>query len=58
MDEPAKVGIDRLLNVFAASALVKPGEPAIVVDAGSAVTVDLLHEDGSFAGGAIFPGMR
>ena len=58
VDEPAKVGIDRLLNVFAASALVKPGEPAIVVDAGSAVTVDLLHEDGSFAGGAIFPGLR
>jgi type III pantothenate kinase len=58
VDEPAKVGIDRLLNVLAASTLVKPGEPAIVVDAGSAVTVDLLHEQGSFAGGAIFPGLR
>ena len=58
VDEPAKVGIDRLLNVLAASALVELGEPAIVVDAGSAVTVDLLHEQGSFAGGAIFPGLR
>ena len=58
VDEPDAVGIDRLLNVLAASALVRPGEPAIVVDAGSAVTVDLLHEQGSFAGGAIFPGLR
>lgn len=58
VDEPTAVGIDRLLNVLAARTLVKPGEPAIVVDAGSAVTVDLLHEQGGFAGGAIFPGLR
>ena len=58
VDEPAAVGIDRLLNVLAASGLVKPGRPAIVVDAGSAVTVDLLDEQGAFAGGTIFPGLR
>jgi type III pantothenate kinase len=58
VDEPASVGIDRLLNVLAASVLVKPGQPAIVVDAGSAVTVDLLDEQGGFAGGTISPGLR
>jgi type III pantothenate kinase len=58
VDEPANVGIDRLLNVLAARTMVKPGRPAIVVDAGSAVTVDLLDEQGGFAGGTIFPGLR
>ena len=58
VDEPDGVGIDRLLNATAAKALVKPGEPAIIACAGSAVTVDLLHEQGSFAGGTIFPGLR
>jgi type III pantothenate kinase len=58
VDEPERVGIDRLLNVLAAKAHVRPGQPAIVVDAGSAVTVDLLDEEGRFAGGAIFPGLR
>jgi type III pantothenate kinase len=58
IDEPDRVGIDRLLNAFAAAARVKPGQPAIIVDAGSAVTVNLLDESGAFAGGAIFPGMR
>ena len=49
---------DRLLNAFAASRRLKPGEPAIPIDAGSAVTVDLLDESGTFAGGTIFPGLR
>lgn len=58
VDEPGRVGIDRVLNAFAAAAIVKPGRSAIIVDAGSAVTVDLLDESGQFAGGTIFPGMR
>src|SRR5262249_62946 len=58
VDEPASVGIDRLLNVLVASALVKPGRPAIVGDAGSAVTRDLLDEQRGFAGGTISPGLR
>jgi type III pantothenate kinase len=58
VDEPDRVGIDRILNVFAAAGRVKRGHPAIVVDAGSAVTVNLLDESGAFAGGAIFPGLR
>jgi type III pantothenate kinase len=58
VDAPEKVGIDRLLGVLAAKQLVAPGQPAVVVDAGSAVTVNLLDEKGAFAGGAIFPGLR
>jgi type III pantothenate kinase len=58
VDEPQRVGIDRLLNAYATAALVKSGQPAIIVDAGSAVTVDLLDESGAFAGGTIFPGMK
>jgi type III pantothenate kinase len=58
VDAPENVGIDRLLGVLAAKRLVAPGQPAVVVDMGSAVTVNLLDETGAFAGGAIFPGLR
>jgi type III pantothenate kinase len=58
VDRPDRVGIDRLLNVLAARAIVRAGEPAVVIDAGSAVTVDFVDERGSFAGGVIFPGLR
>jgi type III pantothenate kinase len=58
VDAPEMVGIDRLLGVLAAKTLVAAGQPAVVVDAGSAVTVNLLDEAGTFAGGAIFPGLR
>lgn len=58
VDEPGRVGIDRLLNALAARSHSKPEQPAIVICAGSAVTVDLLDEHGDFAGGTIFPGLR
>jgi len=47
-------GIDRIANVVAAKELV--GEPAIVVDVGSCITMDVLSGDGAFVGGAILPG--
>jgi type III pantothenate kinase len=56
LEEPHKVGIDRLAAA-AAAGLVKPaGRPAVVVDCGTAVTVDLVAADGRFLGGAILPG--
>jgi type III pantothenate kinase len=58
VDEPDRVGVDRLLDVLAAKTIGKPGQPAIIVDAGSAVTVNFLDEAGNFAGGVIFPGLR
>lgn len=58
VDRPDHVGIDRLLNAVAAASRVPCGQPAVLVDAGSAVTVDWLDESGAFAGGAIFPGIQ
>jgi len=52
---PDKVGIDRLLAAFAATK--KYGNaPMLVVDAGSAITLDLVL-NGTFCGGAILPGL-
>lgn len=55
---PDRVGIDRLLNAVAARALGAPDSRAVIADAGSAVTVDLVDESGTFFGGTIFPGLR
>jgi type III pantothenate kinase len=57
VDEPARVGIDRLLAAFAANRLRAPRKAAIVIDLGTAITVDLIEVDGAFAGGAILPGI-
>lgn len=57
VDEPERVGIDRLLSALAADRVRAPQQAAIVVDVGSAITVDLVTPDGAFAGGAILPGL-
>lgn len=51
------LGSDRWAALIAACTLF-PRQPVIVVDAGTAVTVDLLDGDGFFRGGVIFPGVR
>jgi len=58
VEEPEKVGIDRLLNALAINQVREPGRPAIVVDLGTACTVDRISADGAFEGGAILPGVR
>ena len=58
VDTPAKVGIDRLLNVFAAGRLLATDRAVIVVDSGTATTVDLMTADRTFRGGSILPGLR
>ena len=58
VDEPERVGLDRLLNAVAAKNELSPRQPSILVDVGSAVTVDWLDEEHVFRGGAIFPGVR
>ncbi|MDO4574406.1 MAG: type III pantothenate kinase [Planctomycetia bacterium] len=55
---PERVGSDRLLAAVAANRLRTPGRPAIVVDLGTALKVDLIDENGVFQGGAIGPGLR
>ena len=58
VDEPEKVGLDRLFGAIAARAMTPAGTPAITVDVGTAVTVNLIDAEGVFQGGAIFPGPR
>jgi type III pantothenate kinase len=58
LPRPDHVGVDRLLDAVAANSRRTPGQPAAIVDAGSAITVDRLDETGTFLGGAILPGMR
>lgn len=55
---PDRVGIDRIAAAVAADTLRPPGTPAIVIDIGTAITVDLIDADGAFVGGAILPGPR
>lgn len=54
--EPHRVGIDRLAAAAAAGMVRRPGRGTIIVDCGTAATVDLLSPDGVFLGGAIMPG--
>lgn len=58
VDEPQRVGIDRVLNAIAADALRPPDCGVIVVDSGTATTVDVVDVDGAFRGGAILPGFE
>ncbi len=53
-DEPAATGVDRVLNV--AAAYEQMGKACVVVDAGSAITIDVCNDAGEFLGGAIAPG--
>ena len=57
LDRPDMVGIDRLLDAVAANHLRQPGQPAMVVDVGSAITVNLISAEGAFLGGSILPGI-
>jgi type III pantothenate kinase len=55
VDEPGRVGIDRLLASVAAYR--QTVGPCIIVDFGTAITVNSMRADGTFIGGAIFPGL-
>lgn len=56
VDQPHEVGADRLVNALAAGRLY--GTPAMVLDFGTATTVDAVAADGAFVGGAIAPGLE
>ena len=53
---PERMGLDRLLALRAACEQ-RPGEPLIVIDAGTAITLDALDAQGRHAGGVILPGL-
>lgn len=50
------LGIDRIANALFAHAMY-PGQPVIIICAGTAITVDLLDGD-HYRGGVILPGMQ
>ena len=56
VDNPREVGADRVVNAIGAIELF--GSPVVVVDFGTATTVDLVGPDGSYRGGAIAPGLE
>lgn len=55
-DNPREVGADRIANAVAAREIF-PGEPVVVVDFGTATTLDVVSAEGDYLGGAIAPGI-
>ncbi|MEW6155494.1 MAG: type III pantothenate kinase [Actinomycetota bacterium] len=55
-ENPREVGPDRIANAVGAHDLY--GGPVIVVDFGTATTVDATSVDGEYLGGAIMPGVE
>ncbi len=53
--EPARFGVDRFLGLIGAHAI--QAGPKLIIDAGTAITYDLLLADGSHLGGLILPGI-
>lgn len=55
-DDYAQLGVDRWLTLLAAYELVDTD--AMILDAGSAITIDLLSRQQGHLGGAILPGLQ
>ncbi len=53
---PRQVGADRLANAVAARSIY--GSPALVVDFGTATTIDVISRGGDYLGGLIMPGLE
>jgi type III pantothenate kinase len=56
VENPSEVGTDRVVSAAAAFAVVE--DAVVVADFGTAVTIDLVDEQGVFMGGVIFPGFE
>lgn len=55
--KPSQYGVDRWLTLLAAKKMF-PFEPCIIVDSGTATTVDALSTEGVHLGGWILPGVQ
>lgn len=55
-DNPAEVGVDRLVNALAAHRTY--GGPLMVIDFGTATTFDVVDQTGNYCGGVIAPGIN
>jgi type III pantothenate kinase len=56
VENSQSVGIDRLLNALAAYRRTKTS--TIVIDFGTAITIDVISKKGEFMGGLILPGIK
>ncbi len=56
-ETPKTLGKDRLAALVGASEF-HPGDPKLVIDAGTAITIDYLDENNNFLGGNISPGIQ
>lgn len=56
MKNSTGLGSDRLLNAVAG--IEKYGFPLIIVDLGTAITLDVISSEGAYLGGTIAPGME
>lgn len=56
IDDPKQLGAD--LVVGAVGAIREYGAPLIVIDMGTATTMSVIDEKGTFLGGPLLPGMR
>jgi len=54
--KPSEIGADRIANAIALHALGK--YPAMAVDFGTAITIDILDHEGAYVGGVIAPGWQ
>ena len=55
IDQPEQAGADRIVNAVGAKA--HHHVPAVILDFGTATTLDLVGEDGAYEGGIIAPGV-
>lgn len=53
--QPQRLGVDRWLAMLA---VLERGRPVLVIDAGTALTIDLVSADRQHLGGYILPGLR
>ncbi len=56
MDVPSQVGSDRI--VIAVAALAEYQAPLILMDLGTATTIEVVEPENKYIGGIIFPGVR
>jgi len=56
MDVPSQVGSDRI--VIAVAALAEYKAPMILMDLGTATTIEVVEPDNLYVGGVIFPGVK
>lgn len=56
-ETPETLGVDRIAAAVGAWGIC-PGKPLLIIDMGTAITYDLVSEDGTYLGGNIAPGLN